>query len=404
MENTTQTETTIFSSARRHGDRNRGTPCPASQPSFFAPSTLGAAFSNCQVRTRLLRPNTFYSRANSEPVFTLLRRLDTLRGMGFNSLEIRLARRDEGRAALALLLAECAPADRTALVEGMLAELPESAGSLGGLYIGHDGHVATGVGLGQIHRGRTGSVWRPRFAALENHQLGVSLTQLPANWLAQQELRLLQSLVDPHDAAAADWLRQSGFAHVARLAYLVWSDGPPPAPPVEKTPLQFAVSHREMADQFVRVIEQSYIGTLDCPALNGVRTTQEVLEGYREIGMHWPAAWLLAWRDGQPVGCLILADHPAANQCELVYMGLVPEARGQGLSPAIVRQAQELALQRGRPRLVLAVDLENQPALKLYDRNGFVLWDERDVFVRILERADGLADAPVRAATSPNLP
>ncbi len=312
--------------------------------------------------------------------------------MGFESPEIRLARRDEGRAALELLLAECAPADRTALVDGMLAELPESDGNLGGLFIAHDGRVVTGVGLGQVHRGLTGSVWRPRFAALENDQLGVRLTQLPANWLAQRELRLLQSLVDPHDAAAADWLRQSGFAHIARLAYLVWSDGTPPAPPVEKTPLRFAIVPPEMADQLVQVIEQSYLGTLDCPALNGVRTTLEVLEGYREIGTYWPSAWLQAWRDDQPVGCLILADHPAANQCELVYMGLVPEARGQGLSQAIVRHAQELARQQRRPRLVLAVDLENQPALKLYDRNGFVLWDERDVFARILNPADGLAD------------
>ena len=38
--------------------------------------------------------------------------------------------------------------------------------------------------------------------------------------------------------------------------------------------------------------------------------------------------------DGRDVGVLLLADHPRARHWELMYMGLVPEARGTGLGPA----------------------------------------------------------------------
>lgn len=302
--------------------------------------------------------------------------------MAFESQGIRLARRDEARDALELLLAECAPADRPALIEGMAATLPETDGAVGGLFVAWDGQVLSGVGLGQVHAGRTGSVWRPRFADSAPNELGAALTHLPAEWLTGCGLRLLQSLVTPADAAAARWLRQSGFSQLARLAYLVWTGTEVVG---NASGLRFTVPS---AEQLADVMERSYVATLDCPALNGVRTHAEVLEGYREIGEYWPEAWLLAWRGEQPVGCLILADHPIANQCELVYMGLVPEARGKRLGRALVRQAQELIGKRRRARLVLAVDLDNRPAIQLYEKQGFQPWDERDVFVRILDRAD----------------
>ncbi len=308
---------------------------------------------------------------------------DRLRDMVSNGSEIRAARRAEAHSALELLLAECAPADRKSMAAALLSQLPEQSDN--GLFVVSNHGAITGVGLGQVHRGRTGSVWRPRFVGEYVDSDGAELVCRSAAWLAGQDIRVLQSLLSPSDAAAANWLRQCGFAHVARLGYLVWSDGQQ----AEAAPsLRFTAVSTSTNAVFAEVIEQSYLETLDCPALNGVRTTPEVLEGYREIGAHWPAAWLIAWRDDRPVGCLILADHPAANQCELVYMGLIPGARGQGLSGQIVEQAKRLARERGRPRVVLAVDLQNAPALRLYAHQGFELWDERDVFVRINDAAN----------------
>lgn len=303
----------------------------------------------------------------------------TLRRMSSDRLEIREARREDAQAALELLLAESAPAERAGLATELFSAFTGSSSVCSGLYVVTEGEQLVGAGWGQRHQGRTGSVWRPRFLGADIDLFGARLTRLSADWLAARDLRLLQSLVAPHDATAARWLTECGFVHVTRLGYLVWNDD---YGSLAEPSLCFKAASPDATGELAQVVEQSYIGTLDCPALNELRSTSEVFEGYQEVGQHWPEAWLIAWRENQPVGCLILADHPASNQGELVYMGIVPECRGQGLSGQIVQRAKQLLRERGRARLVLAVDLQNAPAIRLYDRQGFRLWDERDVFVR----------------------
>ncbi len=84
------------------------------------------------------------------------------------------------------------------------------------------------------------------------------------------------------------------------------------------------------------------------------------------------------------IGCLLLADHPESNQWELVYMGLVPEARGRGWGAKIARHAQWEAQRAGRERLVLAVDAANRPAVAMYQQAGLFAWDRRVVLLRVL--------------------
>src|SRR5690606_30179312 len=81
------------------------------------------------------------------------------------------------------------------------------------------------------------------------------------------------------------------------------------------------------------------------------------------------------------VGCLLLADHPATDQIELVYMGMVPEARGHGWGEHVVRQAQWLCRRRGCQRLVLAVDEANDPAVRMYASCGFVSFDRKALWL-----------------------
>jgi ribosomal protein S18 acetylase RimI-like enzyme len=79
-----------------------------------------------------------------------------------------------------------------------------------------------------------------------------------------------------------------------------------------------------------------------------------------------------------------LADHPAARHVELVYMGLIPPARGRGWGRQIVLQAQQMANRLDRDRIVLAVDAANEPARAIYSAAGFKAWDQRSVFLRFL--------------------
>jgi ribosomal protein S18 acetylase RimI-like enzyme len=56
---------------------------------------------------------------------------------------------------------------------------------------------------------------------------------------------------------------------------------------------------------------------------------------------------------------------------ELVYLGLVPQARGQDLGDILIRKALATAAEHHGSQMQLAVDSLNAPALKLYFRHGF---------------------------------
>ncbi len=148
--------------------------------------------------------------------------------------------------------------------------------------------------------------------------------------------------------------------------------------------LQYECYSSDTAERFAAVVERTYVGTRDCPRLDGVRPIGEVLEGYQAVGCFEPARWFLVRRAGDDIGCLLLADHPPHKLWEIVYMGIIPEARGNGLGLAVTRHAQWLAGTAGAERLVLAVDAANEPAIKGYAAAGFTSWDRRSVFLKVL--------------------
>jgi ribosomal protein S18 acetylase RimI-like enzyme len=171
---------------------------------------------------------------------------------------------------------------------------------------------------------------------------------------------------------------------LADLVYLTCEAERFPADLLDPHDLAFLPYDASQHDRFIQVIEQTYEDTLDCPALNGARRMEDVLEGYRATGMFHPEHWLIVRAGGQDVGVLLLADHSAARHWELVYMGLVPIARGQGWGRQITQHAQRLARRQNVERIVLAVDAANSPALGMYRAAGFEPWDRRVVFVRFL--------------------
>jgi hypothetical protein len=194
---------------------------------------------------------------------------------------------------------------------------------------------------------------------------------------------MIQALLATDAGLAADRVRMANFEHVADLLYLVSpASAFPTAAPDEG--LQYDAFTPAAESRFADIVERTYRDTRDCPRLNNVRPTGEVLEGYRAVGDFDPANWLIAKDRGTPVGCLIVASHTKERIWELVYMGIVPEARGHGFGLALARQAQWMARRAGVERLVLAVDAANEPALRGYAAAGFVAWDRRSVFLKLL--------------------
>ncbi len=197
--------------------------------------------------------------------------------------------------------------------------------------------------------------------------------------MALRGVRLARALTKTEQSSDARLLVQAGFRHVCELLYLVSlrASFPTAAPEDGLTFTPLAGDEQRLA----AVVERTYEQSLDCPAIENVRPVGDVLAGYRATGEFDAARWLIVSREGTDIGCLLMATWPRNNQWELIYMGVAPEARGHGYGLAIVRQAQWLTAQAGCDRLVLAVDMANEPALNAYAAAGFIAWDRRSVFV-----------------------
>lgn len=187
----------------------------------------------------------------------------------------------------------------------------------------------------------------------------------------QHGVHLAQVLIDPSATAVADAFRELEFQQMAELLYMQRPIHPGDAfaPPQSVD----YVSYRTDIDHLFRsTILATYEQSLDCPALNGMRSMSDIMSGHRATGEFDPKLWTLMRINGQPVGVTLLNRQPFADTVELVYFGLVPQARGQGLGDIAMQHVLTQAMRSGMLRLVLAVDSINTPAIQLYKRAGLV--------------------------------
>jgi mycothiol synthase len=290
------------------------------------------------------------------------------------------------------------PSDQRAVMAQVLEHLdPADEGAWAGLLIAEGETIpppVKGGGVIWVQRaaGNTAVVW----ATPEVGEVPAALLSAAAAFVDAHGIPLAQMVVGDRDGYPIEQLQRSGFPSFAALQYLfaeisplsvesATSDDPTaPAREVEKRgPLQFVSRAGDQAQRLGNLLEQTYVGTLDCPGLDGIRPMSDVLEGYRRQGRHAPDDWYFVQSNGKDVGALLLAEHPGYGNWELVYMGVIPAARGQKHGDAIIRFALEVAARRGAERLVLAVDEGNAPALRAYQRAGFVVWDRRLVYARL---------------------
>ena len=146
-------------------------------------------------------------------------------------------------------------------------------------------------------------------------------------------IKIVQVILEPSDAAGENRLRRR-------------RPGTPGESRLHGTPHRFFAARRrqqlelppecrletyrpETHDFFRTAIEASYEGTLDCPALAGMREMEDVIEGHKGVGVFDPALWSVLLLDSKPAGCLLLAEIPSRRALETVYLGLAPEAQGQ---------------------------------------------------------------------------
>ncbi len=286
--------------------------------------------------------------------------------------------------ALALVLGDIAPSQRRQIAAAAIVEGKASPIAGAGLFIALREDRLCGAAWGQHQPGNTAVLWPPRLVADEDPSIAALLVDAVAKALDSSQIAMAQVLLTSRESSGIAALETAKFHHLADLLYMTCEAYRFPLVLPTSTDIAYKTYDESQRDRLLELVERTYDNTLDCAALNGVRSMDEVIEGYQMTGTFNPENWLFVQRDGQDVGVLMLADHPTQRHWELMYMGLVQQARGRGLGEQIARYALWLAGQAHVERVVLAVDKVNTPARKMYERVGFIEWDRRTVFVRFL--------------------
>ncbi|MCC5830248.1 MAG: GNAT family N-acetyltransferase [Phycisphaeraceae bacterium] len=214
-----------------------------------------------------------------------------------------------------------------------------------------------------------------------------------------ERFSILQTLAEPHQSAEIQVFASAGFEPLAHLVYMERAGGSDdlaalgsvrrPEVAVRTVDPSFTLSRfrPELEGDFARGIERSYEGTLDCPRLLGLRTTDDVIAGHRAVGQFDPDLWWCIHAHGRAEGVVLLNPHPARSCLELVYLGLGPHLRGKRLGRLLMRHALAQAHRRGLGLVQLAVDELNTPAMKLYQELGFQSVSRRLAMIRALNHA-----------------
>lgn len=295
-------------------------------------------------------------------------------------VNIRAVPRDEQVAALWLLFGAEPEAVRRDRVAASVRAAGSGSVNFDYLLEARRGERRVGVIWGQVLPGRNANIW-PAFLEPGEPESTCDLLQSALDErLANAGLAMAQAMLPLSAEPSASCLRRNGYVNVVNLLYLVIdADRIPQEQP--KFTLQFQPFHEDAA-RLVPLLDATYVGTQDAPDLNGVRDTMDVIEGYKATGRFDPRRWWFVQYQGNDVGCLILAEHPDLKISELIYMGLVPEARGKGLAKEMVRFAQWQAKQIGSQSLLVSVDSANAPAVSVYSRCGFSEIDRRQVWIK----------------------
>jgi mycothiol synthase len=301
---------------------------------------------------------------------------------------IAISRCDPAADKLALALAASAwPEDERSSRWQALAELVRAQQAADILLLAaHRDDRLVAASIAQFLPGRTAVTWLPQFTAPSDPDQ-LSLTDQFHAQLRQELVArgvdLVQGL-EPCDHQPTVALREAaGFIHAADLLYL---GAEVDCFPVREPALPFETECFEptAAERLQRLIDRTYEQTLDCPQMDGLRETSDVIAGYRAIGEFRPELWRIARYSQRDVGCLLMNVHGDADHAEIVYLGIAPEARGRGYGLALTRLALWLTRELGCERVVLAVDAANDPAISMYAAAGFSPWDKKAVWIQSL--------------------
>jgi len=268
------------------------------------------------------------------------------------------------------------------MVTDLVADSRERGLSLDLLFGAFDGSNCVSAALAIESPGHAALLMAPERESGPGFRDATKACLIALQQAAWNRCNILLEMLLPTDCqvlAQAAWA--SGLRYLTRLLYL---RRPADAPNLAHDPradFQWVTFAEDRAELFIQAIQCSYVQSLDCPELTGLRPMSDVLAGHRAAGPFDPSLWSVALVDAQPVAVLLLSRLARQETVEIVYMGVAQVARGTGVANALMHRAVEAAGAVGAKSLALAVDQRNTPARKLYARFGFTPFAARDAWI-----------------------
>jgi mycothiol synthase len=251
-----------------------------------------------------------------------------------------------------------------------------------GILVARTGGRLVGSLIAMTTQGAGGLIWPPQVSpdTSEKSAIEDELIRIAFLWLRQRGAKIAQTMLAPSELSLGEPLRRNGMPHITALAYLRRSLNDPIPPATGRVEFEPFLTNPTL---FGQILLRTYEQTQDCPELTGARKIDEILEGHRAQGKYDPARWWLARQDGEPVGVLLLTLLPEWASWDVCYVGVVPNARGQGVGRTIMLKAVQEAQAAAAGSLTLSVDVRNAAAWRLYHNLGFEEFDRREVFLKV---------------------
>ena len=305
------------------------------------------------------------------------------------------------RTALSVLYSALPPDEQAVRIANAEAASADGSLDLNHLLLAELNHEPAGALMLSIQETGIGSVWppivAPQFAEpkrqphlaelIEDALLQEAAGQLDAYdaWIGQSLLNVGQI----HEQAA---LGRNGFRYLTELIFferslcldsLLKSQTSVAATALASrlTSATYRVSRDRL--RFASLLEATYCGTLDCPELNGVRSAAQSLANHEAAGNIRSDMWRRYRLNGADVGLLLSVNRPEQRGLEVIYLGVIVSARCRGVARTMLTDSIQLAQKAGVERLLIAADVRNAPARRLYESLGFVENSRKVACVRL---------------------
>ena len=156
----------------------------------------------------------------------------------------------------------------------------------------------------------------------------------------------------------------------------------------QEHPLTFRTLSDVGEDAFIEAIAATYEGIRDSWITARIEE-QGMLGAARadfrdEQGLDYrPEWWELAYTsDGKLAGVIMAARNPTA--AVISYVGIVPDLRGRGLAPQLVRRGTRRLLESGADEIRGDCDRDNIGMIKAFERAGYEEFARRRTYKRML--------------------